>query len=556
MAPEQRPRSRWIGVFVLLGLARCQSTEPDRATGPRDGQIDFSCPVAAAPGALRRLTRFEYAAAVEDVLGVTVESEAVLPPDEVAGGFDNQAESLGTTDRHVEGFLMLAEEVSARVAANPAKLSALADCDNPSLECARTLARALGSSLFRRPITEPELARLTSMFADGFSEPRFRQGAELVIAALLQSPSFLYRIDSAATARVEAGERPLAAPETLASRLSFLFSSSVPDRELALAAASGRLASATDVEREARRLWNDERTRRSLWHFHAQWLGLADLESSEKNLRLFGYWNEELRGDLLLETRHFVTAIAWEGDGRLATLLTAPFTYANPRLREFYGLAAGPADESFAQVSFPASAPRAGLLTHGSVLSVYAEVDQSSPVARGKFVRERFFCASPPPPPPNVAVSLPLLDPRLTTRQRFERHTSDSACAGCHRFLDPIGFGLEHYDASGHYRDSEAGVPIDASGFLAGTDVDGAFDGAIELSRRLAASEDVRRCVVSHWFRYAFGRAPVPEEACSLERLVEVFRQSDGNLEELLVGLTQIEAFLGPSGATSEEDSR
>jgi Arc/MetJ-type ribon-helix-helix transcriptional regulator len=536
MVPE-RPRSRLIWALALLGLARCHAAEPDRARGPRDGQIDFSCSVAEVPSALRRLTRFEYAAAVEDVFGITVDVEV-----------DNHAASLGTNDRHVEALLMLAEEVSARIAGNPAGVFALGNCDGPSLRCAQTFANTLGSRLFRRPITEAELSRLTAMFSGDFSEQGLRQGAELVIAALLQSPSFLYRLDYAAVAHGPAGERPLAAPEILASRLSFLFWNSVPDRELALAAASGRLANASDVKREARRLWSDARTRRSLWHFHSQWLGLADFGSTEKNLRLFEFWNQELRRDLLLETRHFVNAIAWEEDRRFATLLTAPYTFANPRLQEFYGLASASGEERFTRVSFPASAPRAGLLTHGSVLSVHASVEQTSPVARGKFIRERFFCATPPPPPPNIAVSLPALDPRLTTRQRFERHTADTACAGCHRLLDPIGFGFERYDASGHYRATEAGAPIDATGFLAGTDVDGAFDGAIELSQRLAASEDVRRCFVSHWFRYAFGREAAPEEACSLERLARVFRESDGDLEELVVGLTQLEAFLSPSG--------
>jgi hypothetical protein len=545
MLPERR--SCLGGLWVLLGLVGCRDAEPPRSAGPRDGQVDSACPAAPVPSAFRRLTHFEYASAIEDVFGITVDVATALPRDEVVEGFDNHAASLGVTDRHVEAYSKLAEELGVRVASHTAHLYGLAGCAGATPECARTLVSAVGSRLFRRPLTEPEVSRLTALFDGDFSEPGFGEGAELVIAALLQSPSFLYRHDQAALA-VAAGAgsaRSLASPQVLASRLSFLFWSSVPDATLADGAAGGRIESAEDVEREARRLWRDERTKRSLWHFHAQWLELSDFSSIEKNPRLFSFWDDELRRDLELETRHFVTAVAREGEGWLATLLTAPYTYANARLRDFYGLPAGASsEEAFVRVVFSASAPRAGLLTQGAVLSAHAEVDQSSPVVRGKFVGERFFCKLPPPPPPNLAVSSPVLDPRLTTRQRFDRHRSDPACASCHEFLDPIGFGFEHYDANGHYRDVEAGVPIDATGFLAGTDVDGAFDGAIELSTKLAASEDVRRCVVAYWFRYAFGREATQAEACTLDRLADILRASNGNLEELLVGLTQIEAFL------------
>ena len=556
-----RPLRSWraCGLGVAFALIGCRNDGAEGDNGPRAGQIDYACRVAKVPSTLRRLTRFEYAAALEDVFGITVEIEALLPRDEVVEGFDNHAESLGVTDLHVEAYLKLAEQVGARVAGDPALLFAHGACGDFDVECGRTLVTSWGTRLFRRSLTDRELAQLVSLFAGDFSEPGIREGTELVISALLQSPSFLYRLDGAVTAAVDdsAGARPLASPETLASRLAFLFWSSVPDRELAAAAASGRLASAKDVAREARRLWKDERTKRSLWHFHEQWLGLSDFRDVEKNPRLFAFWDPELRRDLALETRLFVLAVLRQDDARLTTLLTAPYTFANARLRDFYGLGPGSADDDvFEQVAFPASAPRGGLLTQGSLLSAHAEVDQTSPVLRGKFVVERFFCKSPPPPPPNLAVSPPVLDPRLTTRQRFERHRTDPGCAGCHQFLDPVGFGFEHFDASGHYRETEGGAPIDARGFLVGTDVDGEFDGAIALSHKLAASEDVRRCVVSHWFRYAFGRAESPEESCSLERLADVFRDSRGSLEELVVGLTQLEAFLSPSSAAAGAGAR
>src|SRR5262249_13048062 len=147
----------------------------------------------------------------------------------------------------------------------------------------------------------------------------------------------------------------------------------------------------------------------------------------------------------------------------------------------------------------------AGMFTQGSFLAVHAKADQTSPVQRGKFVRGRLFCAPPPQPPPNIVVAPPTVDPRLSARERFAQHVAAPLCANCHAYMDPVGFAFEHYDATGHWRDVDGGQPVDSSGMLTLTDVDGPLTGVADLAQRLTGSAEVRHCVATQWFRYAFG---------------------------------------------------
>jgi hypothetical protein len=174
---------------------------------------------------------------------------------------------------------------------------------------------------------------------------------------------------------------------------------------------------------------------------------------------------------------------------------------------------------------------------------VHAKAIQTSPVHRGRFVREQLFCTTPPPPPPDVEIRPPGLNPSQTTRQRFAQHTADQFCAGCHTLMDPIGFGFEHYDGIGRWRDVEGSNPVDGSGMLSGTDVDGPFDGAVELSDKLAGSAQVAECYARQWFRFGYGRGETAMDGCSLQQLTTAFSNANGDVRELLVALTQTDAF-------------
>jgi hypothetical protein len=192
-------------------------------------------------------------------------------------------------------------------------------------------------------------------------------------------------------------------------------------------------------------------------------------------------------------------------------------------------------------------------LTQGSFLAAHAKANQTSPVHRGKFVRARLFCDPPPPPPPDIVVKPPAVDPRLPTRERFSQHAKDPSCANCHSLMDPIGFAFEHYDAVGRYRQTDAGEPVDASGALVGTDVDGDIDGVQELAQRLLESDQVRACVTTQWFRYAFGRSENTDDACALDALTQQLENSNGDLLAVLRATVRLETFHGYDPAATEE---
>jgi len=539
-------------------IAGCTSDPPAESTR---AVTDWACTdgkVSEAPS--RRLTRFEYTNIVSDVFGLDdLDLERVLPRDEVALGLDNQAGALSVTDLHVDAYFKAADRVAAALLEKPDRLHQFGGCSEPDRECAKRTVEALARRLLRRSPSQREADKLLTLFENDFAADGVQEGMHRAIAALLQSPDFLYRFERASVdddANVDDDVAPVtSSPEVLASRLSFLYWGSAPDAELFDAIERGQLSTRADLEREARRMLEDERAERGVLHFFEQWLELTDFDQVEKDRRLFTSWDDEVREQLHQETRLFLRSALWEDDARFATLLGARYSYLTPRLMDFYGLPidSRPADE-FERVDFAKGEPRFGLLTQASLLSRLAKVDQTSPIHRGKFVRERFFCTTPPPPPANIVVTAPQIDPRKTTRERFEEHRANPVCAQCHELLDPIGLAFEHYDAVGQYRADEANQPIDATGYLVDTDVDGPIDGLPDLANKLVESPEVRRCMVTQVFRYAFGRGETERDSCTIDNLAQQFAASDGDLRELLVAVTQTDPFTAPAPVPAAED--
>jgi hypothetical protein len=188
---------------------------------------------------------------------------------------------------------------------------------------------------------------------------------------------------------------------------------------------------------------------------------------------------------------------------------------------------------------------RAGFLSSAGLMATHANVNQSSPVFRGKFVREQLMCDMLPPPPNDLVIVPPELDPEKTTKEQFEEIGANPACAGCHNLMNPIGFIFEHYDGIGQWRDQQNGKDIDATGEVVQTsDIDGVYDGAVELAAALAESRQVQECVASQWFRFAYNRTVTPEDSCNIEQLNQAFSDSGFDIKALLVALTQTNAFL------------
>jgi Protein of unknown function (DUF1588)/Protein of unknown function (DUF1585) len=188
---------------------------------------------------------------------------------------------------------------------------------------------------------------------------------------------------------------------------------------------------------------------------------------------------------------------------------------------------------------------RAGILTQAAFLTKWSHNNQTSPVHRGKLVRLNFLCGFIGSPPPNVNTTPPPPSAATSTRERFAQHESDPVCASCHVLMDPIGLAFEHFDPIGKFRDVDGLGPVDATGQIvkAGPDLDGSFNGAVELSNRLAQSAEVQSCVANQWFRFSMGRIESTDDACSMQSLHENFSSSGGNVRDLLARIVLSPSF-------------
>jgi hypothetical protein len=295
-------------------------------------------------------------------------------------------------------------------------------------------------------------------------------------------------------------------------------------------------------------MFQDAKARPAIIDFYDQWVGTSRLNIITKSTTLFPSYASDVRDAMTKELPAFVEYVLWSGDRTLKTLLTSPLAFITAPLAPIYGVSMPKNDDGTPQmVMTRPEQNRAGILTQAAVMAVQAHPDQTSPVLRGKFVRTNLLCQPPPPPPPDVNTTPPDASAGGTARERFGGHlTAGTSCMGCHVLMDPIGLAFENYDAIGQYRTTEAGEKIDASGMIAGASepaLMGNFDGVKPLAGMLAASAQVRDCVATQWFRYAAGRSEGDDDACSLSTLQGTFAGSGGDLVELVVAMTQTDAF-------------
>ncbi len=495
------------------------------------------CKADPGPSPLRRLTRGEYNSTVRDLFGDQSRPADGFPPEEKHSGFDNSAEGRSVSSLLAEGYLTAAERLGKSATS---QLGMHLPCDPASSgepTCLDKFLDTIGPRIWRRPLEPAERDNLTRAFSEG-RLATFADGIEAVIQVMLLAPQFLYRVERGLPA---AGGHVRLGPYEIASRLSYLLWGTMPDEALFAAAQSGALSTPQDVAAQASRMLADPRAAATVLGFVGQWLSLDELIHMFKESAVYPTFKADLPPLFRQETERFFDHVIWKGDGTFRSLLTAGFTFVNARLAGFYGMKGVTGD--FQQVSLPPG-QRVGFLTQAGLLAAQATPKQSSPILRGKFVREQLFCTELPPPPPGVAATEPPLDPKLTTAERFALHRNDPTCSGCHQLIDPIGLGFENFDGVGRWRLAEGGKMVDARGEILGTDVAGPFDGPVALATKLAGSKDVSDCVVTQWFQSAYGRAPTPRDACSVDALRSSLARSGGNIRDLLLALTQTDAFL------------
>ena len=406
--------------------------------------------------------------------------------------------------------------------------------------CARKILSTLTRRSYRRPVAQEDLEPLLGLYREAHGETgSFEAGIQMALEGLLVSPNFLFRFERDPAGAVKEGIYQISDLE-LASRLSFFLWSSIPDDELLEVAEKGKLREPDVLEEQVRRMLRDPRSRSLVDNFVGQWLFLRNLPTLNKNRDVFPEFDESLRQAFQQETNLFLESMFSE-DRSVLDLLRADYTFLNERLARHYGIP-DVHGSRFRRVTL-ADENRRGLLGQGSILMITALANRTSPVMRGKWVLENLLAAPPPPPPPDI----PALKEKgeggeaLSMRQQIVQHRANPACAICHNRMDPIGFGLENFDAVGKWRAIDAGAPIDASGVLP----DGSrFRGPAELRQALLSRpERIVNAVAEKLLMYALGRTLEHYDAPAVRRILRGAASSDYRWSSLVLGIVESTPF-------------
>jgi mono/diheme cytochrome c family protein len=422
--------------------------------------------------------------------------------------------------------------------------------------CARRILSSLMRAAYRRPVTDSDLETPLGFFQAGRNsatgQDPFEAGIEAAVRFVLTSPEFLFRMEPDPPAAKPGSVHPLTRVQ-LASRLSFFLWSSIPDEELLEAAVSGDLNKPPILEEQVRRMLKDPRSRALVSNFASQWLQLRNLSTAARDLPTFPDFDDNLRQGFRRETELFFESVLRE-DRSVLDLLQADYTFLDERLARHYGVS-GVEGSYFRRVTLPGEARR-GLLGQGSILTVTSYATRTSPVLRGKWILENILGVPVPPPPPGV----PALEenhagtPPRSVRERLEEHRKNPACAGCHNLMDPLGFSLENFDATGSWRHrTESRAPVDASGSLVdGTRVDGPVSlRAALLSRPKLFAGNVTEKLLT----YALGRGVEWYDMPSVRAIVRRSAPGDYRFSSIVLGIVNSIPFQNKKTDSALTDS-
>jgi hypothetical protein len=405
--------------------------------------------------------------------------------------------------------------------------------------CARQIISTLARRAYRRSVSDADVDSLLTFYQQEKTKTgNFEAGIEMALRRILADPEFIFRFEP-----TPAGVAPKAAYRVsdteLASRLSFFLWSSIPDEELLKLAIDGKLHQPAVLEKQARRMLADPKSRSLVTNFANQWLYLRDLKSANPDVTVFPDFDDNLRQGFQRETEMLFESVMRE-DRSVLDLLDADYTFVNERLAKHYGIpnVYGP---DFRRVPVPSDARR-GLLGQGSLLLVTSNANRTSPVIRGKWILENLLGAPPPTPPPDV----PNLEEKPTAtarsvRERIEQHRANPTCAGCHKIMDPIGLSLENFDAIGRWRAVDEGVKIDASGQL----VDGtAIAGPADLRKAMLARGDVFVAAMTEkLMMYGVGRETKYYDMPTVRAVMRDAAKNRYRFSDLVLGIVKSQAF-------------
>ncbi len=482
---------------------------------------------------LRRLSLAEYTQTVVDLLGLTPQQVQELLPADTLTPFDNDFTTQTASEALIKGLELIAGDIAETVVADPQLRAAIMPCTPTGPDdavCFRQFLASFGRRALRRPLGDDELDRFAALQSYGVDEGDVWAAVGAALRLLLQHPEFVYRVEIGTPVSGSTDLFLLGGYE-VGARLSYFLLGSTPPDWLLDAAEAGELDTREGITSAAVMLLDDPRARARVVRFHALWLAYENLSSNG------------VYGDMHGETAALVERVVFDERRPWTDMLTSTETWVTPALAEHYGL---PAPAEPAWVAYPDDG-RAGLLSHGAFLSVGAKFGDTSPTQRGKLVRTKLFCQEIPKPPPDLMVDVcapPPADPDACKVDRYFM-SHEPACSGCHSLMDPIGFGLEAYDASGVFRATELDRPecvISGDGDFVGL---GTFNGPAQLAALAVGSDALQPCVAQQLYRFAVGRTTLDAHDEALLERVAAESVADGGLDMLgfISGYVGSEAF-------------
>ena len=496
-----------------------------------------------------RLTQAQYQRAIHELFGPSIEvgenvaSVGVRDRGLLAVGTRRQTPSAA----ELESYEALAQRIATQVT-DPSRRATLMPCSPQSenasdADCAAQFISRAGLFLFRRPLTETETSTYVAVAEAATNTlDDFYSGLSAALAGMLVAPEFLFRVENSEPDPADPDKLRLDA-YSRASRLSFFLWDSSPDSELLAAAESGELLTPEGLNRQVERLLASPRLEDGVRAFFSDMLQFDGFETLSIDTSIFPRFTKNVEDDAREQTLRTIVDHLLNKNADYRDLFVTRNTFLTPALAAIYGVPLARSQELGGAVpwvpyQFPEGDTHVGLLSHVSFLSLYSHPGRSSPTLRGKAVREMLLCQTVPPPPPDVDFSLveDTENPNMrTVRERLTEHRTNPVCAGCHSLTDPIGLTLETFDASGVYRTTENGAPIDTSGEISGN----TYDELTGMAEVLRDEPQAASCVINRAFSYGTARAPTRAERTWLGDVQEELSAQGLTWRDLMRRITQ-----------------
>ena len=524
-------RATWVagGVFLCGAFAACVGQIGEGGDVNVTEQLAQEVSVAG----MRRLSAEEYRQTVVDLLGLEPAAARELLPVDTFAPFDNDYTLQTPSEALIKGAELLAGDIAEAIVGDDVRRTELLGCSpkaTPDDACLRGFIRTLGRRALRRPLSDTEVDRFAALSV--FGDEDVWRAVSAVLRAFLQHPEFLYRIEVGAEVAGQPELRRLNDYE-VATRLSyFLLGSTTPDWLLDKAQA-GALVNPEGLRAAAEQLLSSDDAKTRMARFHGMWLSYSQLS------------REGLLGEMHEETETLLNRVIFEENRPWLDVITMDETFVTPELAAHYDIDSPGSSADWVKYG---DSGRKGLLSHGTFLSAVPKFGDTSPTQRGLLVRTRLFCQEISKPPDNLMVDVdtpPMVADKDACKEEQYFMAKDPLCKNCHTMMDDIGFGLENYDASGRFRETEFGRPdceISGEGQFLGL---GTFNGPAELADLAAESGQVERCVATQLYRFAIGRTKLDQhDNAFISRMLDTSGVDDGlKLKTFIVEYVSSEAF-------------